>query len=449
MVAGSFYPADKAALEYQLDKFLKNAPTLRDKGDVVMMIVPHAGYPYSGQIAADAYKQIAGQTFARVIIIGTSHKATFEHIALPDYEDFATPLGKLPVDQEFIRKFCKLSDRFKLDNLPFNKDDNAIEVQLPFLQKTQAKTRIVPILFGNLSLANCQALAYALSLSVDDNTLIIASSDWSHYHSYDMAKQLDSKGIAAVVNDDLEGLIKAIAAGETEACGAPGIITLTMLTAPVGVNKIELVKYANSGDITNDKSSVVGYASIIFYRQGTALTAIEKQKLLRIARRTLASKLSGRKLPTFEPAEANLNEARGVFVTLNKDGEMRGCIGYIQTVKPLHVAVQEMALAAGFEDNRFSPLTKEEFKTVKIEVSVLSRMKKVVDASEIKVGRDGLYIIQGDKSGILLPQVAVEWGWDREEFLDQVCIKAGLPKGAWRGEDVQLYRFTADLCRER
>jgi len=447
-VAGSYYPGDKPQLEYQLNRFLLNAPSNLVKGDVIALIVPHAGYPYSGQAAAYGYKQLLGKKFDTVILIGASHKMGFDQIALPDYEFYETPLGKVPVDKEFISKLKKLSDRVIVDNKP-HREEHSLEAQLPFLQTVlKDGFKIVPILFGGISLSNCQTLSYALSFLIEDNTLIIASSDWSHYYPYDLASKMDSKGTTLAVNGDIEGFIKALANGETEACGAPAIIT-TMLIAPaLGANKVELLKYANSGDVTDDRSKVVGYASIVFYNQELKLSGSDKKELLRIARKTIDAKIRNWKLPDFNVDEGAMTAKRGVFVSLSKAGKLRGCIGYIQPVKPLFLAVQDMAIEAAANDPRFKPVTKAEFKDIDLEISALSRLKKIKDVSDISVGRDGLYIIKGGQSGLLLPQVAVEWGWNRDEFLRQVCIKAGLPEDAWREKDAVLYRFCADVFRE-
>ncbi|MDD5382086.1 MAG: AmmeMemoRadiSam system protein B [Candidatus Margulisbacteria bacterium] len=448
VVAGSFYPANKDELAYQVNKFLLNVPSQEIKGEIVALVVPHAGYPFSGQVAAYAYKQLEGKSYETIILIGASHRLAFDEIAVPAYDTFETPLGRVPVDRDFIRKLTKLSDRIKVNNEPFKQEDNSLEVQLPFLQTVQKDFKIVPIFFGNVSLANCQALAYALNLLIGENTLIIASSDWSHYYPYDLARKLDNKGIEAVVNNDLEGYVKCLAEGETEACGAPAIITTMMLAPALGANKVELLKYANSGDVTDDRSRVVGYAAIVFYHQELFLSAADKKELLRIARRTIESRLAGKKIPQFKPAEGALTENRGAFVTLSEEGKLRGCIGYIQPVKPLYLAVQEMAVEAATGDPRFDPVKRSEFKNIKIEISALSRLKKLKDVAEIEIGRDGLFIVKGNNSGLLLPQVAVEWGWGREEFLKQVCVKAGLPEDAWQAKDAVLYHFTADVFHE-
>ena len=443
-VAGTFYPASKDELSFQISRFLKNAGPQKIKGDVVALIVPHAGYPFSGQVAAYAYKELSGRSFDIVILIGASHRMTFSEIAVPDYDAFETPLGQVPIDKEFIAKLVKLSNRIKINNAPFKADDNSLEVQLPFLQSVLKGFKIVPVFFGNISLANCQELAYALSLLVTDNTLIVASTDWSHYYPYEVAKKLDEKGIEMVVKGDLQGYVKCLAEGETEACGTPAIITAMLLAPALGANKIELLNYANSGDVTGDRTRVIGYASIAFYYQEAMLSDKDKKELLKIARKTLENKLAGKKIPDFKLETEN----RGAFVTLTIHGRLRGCIGTIRPVKPLHQSVQEMAIEAATNDPRFPPVTNNELKDIRIEISALSRLRKVRDVSEIEIGRDGLYIIKGGRAGLLLPQVPVEWGWDRDEFLKQVCQKAGLPEDAWKNKDAVLYRFSADVFHE-
>lgn len=276
-VAGSFYPANKEELSYQINRFLNNVPSPEVKGDLIAMIVPHAGYPFSGQVAAYAYKCLEGRSFDRVILLGASHHQSFDTIALPDYDYFETPLGKVKVDGDFIRKMKKLSDKIVIDNAP-HREEHSFEVQLPFLQMTLKDFKIVPVLFGNISLSNCQSLAYALSYLMEDGDLIIASSDLSHYYPYDLAVRLDNKGIDSIVKNDLEGYVKNLAEGETEACGAPAIITTMLLAPALGANRIELLKYANSGDVTGDKTKVVGYASIIFSHKEIALSEADKKE---------------------------------------------------------------------------------------------------------------------------------------------------------------------------
>jgi MEMO1 family protein len=447
-VAGTFYPADRDELAFQINKFLDQVPARPEDGEPIALIVPHAGYQYSGQIAANAYKLAAGGGYDRVILIGQSHKLGFDEIAVPDYDQFATPLGLSAVDRVFIGQMLKLSGRIKVNNAPFAAADNSLETQLPFIQTVLPSAEIVPLYFGSLSLANCQALAYVLSYLVDDRTLIVASSDWSHYYPDYLARKMDRQGIKTVTEGSLEAFIGALARGETEACGAPGIITELLLAPALGVNRIELVKYGNSSDSTGDKEKVVGYAAVGFFRTETKLSAIEQQKLLRIARRSIAAKLAGKKIPLFAPPEEGLNEKRGAFVTLKDEEKLRGCVGYIRPVEPLYAAVQAMAIAAATADERFTPVGEEEFKGLTIELSVLSRLRRIKTAAEIEIGRDGLYIIKGESSGVLLPQIAVEQKWDVDEFLKQLCLKAGLPEDAWQDKEAQLFRFSAQIIQE-
>jgi len=447
-VAGAFYPGTRNALARKVDSFLENVKQTEVKGKLIALIVPHAGYDYSGQVAAFGYKELEGRRFKRVILMGASHQVCFDGISAGDYDRYQTPLGEVKVDRKFIDKLIKSGGK-----IGFIRDahcrEHSLEVQLPFLQRTlKHDFKLVPLIFGNQSYDNCKFLALSLIKLVDDETLIVCSTDWSHYHDYLTATAMDRAAIQAVVTNDIASFAAMLEKGSCEACAAPAVIT-TMLVAPaVGANRTYLLKYANSGDVSGDRKKVVGYASIAYAYESSPLTSGQKRTLLKVARQTLEHHLSGKKLPVVAAGAGLLAERRGAFVTLNKHGRLRGCIGYIQPVKPLAEAVQEMALAAATRDDRFPPVKHEELKDIEIEISVLSRLERVKDVSEIKIGRDGLYIIQGRRSGLLLPQVATEWGYGRGEFLEQVCRKARLDKDAWKDKDSILYRFTADIFHE-
>ncbi len=447
-VAGQFYPADKEALSAQIDQFMGNLKFRYVKGKLVALIVPHAGYDYSGQVAAYAYKELEGKRIKRVVLLGASHSIPFDGVSVGEYDDYETPLGRVPVDQEFIKKL--------IDNRPdiaflreADEKEHSLEVQIPFLQKMLKNDfKIVPILFGRASFKNCQLVALSLIELVDDDTLIVCSTDWSHYHDDATANKMDRKGIKAVLDGDIASFVEMLNAGSTEACGAAAVIT-TMLAAPaIGANNVQLLQRGNSGDVSGDRSRVIGYAAIAYSYESSPLTGTEKQALLKIARGSIEIKLSGEELPGIKIDKGTLVDRRGVFVTLTKNGELRGCIGYIQPLKPLAEAVQEMAIAAATSDLRFQPVTKDELPEIKVEISVLSKLAKVEKINEIKIGRDGLYIIAEGKSGLLLPQVATEQGWDRDQFLQQVCQKAGLPPNTWKKKEAVLYRFTAEVFGE-
>ncbi|MEA3494063.1 MAG: AmmeMemoRadiSam system protein B [Candidatus Margulisiibacteriota bacterium] len=446
-VADMFYPKDKQALSKQIDYCLENVQYRRLKGRLIAMIVPHAGLMYSGQIAAYGYKELEGEKYKRVILMGSSHYQSFDGISVAEYDYYKTPLGRIKVDREFARQLVESSP--KIGFLPeAHKKEHSLEVQLPFLQKVLKKGyKIVPIIFGNPSLLNCQVLAMSLAKYADDETLIICSTDWSHYHDYDTAVRMDKKGIRAVLNNDVEGFINLIGRRSSEACAAPAVITTMLLAPTLGANKTVLLQYANSGDVSGDKSKVVGYASIAYLYESAPLLKSDKRELLRIARRTLSNYITKNEVPEVK-IDGPLTDRRGVFVTLNKNGKLRGCIGYIQPRKPLAEAVQEMVIAAAVRDARFPEVTKSELRDINIEISALSRLERVYDVDEIETGRDGLYIIKGDHSGLLLPQVAIDQGWGREEFLENVCYKARLAKDSWKEKNAVLYRFSAEVFHE-
>lgn len=454
-VEDMFYPKDKQALSKQIDYALENVQYKRLQGKIIALIVPHAGLIYSGQVAAYGYKELEGKKYKRVILMGASHYQRFDGISVAEYDYYETPLGRIKVDRKFAKQLIESSS--KISFLPAaHEKEHSIEVQLPFLQKVLKKDyKIVPIIFGNPSLQNSQILAMSLAKYVDDETLIICSTDWSHYHDYNKAVGMDKKAIRAVLNNDVETFINLIGRGSSEACATPAVITTMLLAPTLGANKTVLLQYANSGDlpagrhgVTGDKSKVVGYASIAYLYESAPLSTNEQKELLRIARKSLNSYLTKGEVPKVKIDKGSLAERRGVFVTLNKNGNLRGCIGYIQPHKPLAEAVQDMVISAAVRDTRFPKVTRDELKDIDIEISALSRLERVYDADEIEVGRDGLYIIKGAHSGLLLPQVATDQGWDRQEFLENVCYKARLPKDAWKDKEAVLYRFSADIFHE-
>lgn len=454
-VAGIFYPADRYELSRKIAGYLDKVGYQRVKGNLVAIVVPHAGYDYSGQVAAYAYKELEGREFKRVILLGASHFARFDGISVAEYDYYETALGRVKVDQEFTRQLAKGNPAIVF--LPeAHEKEHSLEVQLPFLQTVLKKDfKIVPVIFGTPSLANSRILAMSLAGKIDDETLIVCSTDLSHYHDYETAASMDKKTTGAILKGDIASFVEMLQEGECEACGTPALITTMLLAPTLGANQVELLQYANSGDlpagrhgVTGDKSRVVGYAAIAYSYQSSPLTEKDKGELLRIARKTLEAHLAGKEIPGHKIEKGMLAEKRGAFVTLTKKGKLRGCIGYIQPYKPLAEAVQEMVVAAATKDSRFAPVTKSELKDIDIEISALSRLKRVRDVEEIKIGRDGLYIIARGKSGLLLPQVATEWDWDRDQFLEQVCYKAGLPKDTWKDKEALLYRFSAEVFHE-
>ena len=447
-VAGQFYPADKNKLSADIDGYLKDYKVIGGEGELIAIIAPHAGYDYSGKVAGYAYKQLTNKNFDTVIIMGPSHYTMFDGMSVIPEGEYETPLGRVKIDREMAAQLMSISPKIKYVKEAWDKE-HSVEVQIPFLQKTLKNFKIVPIVIGYQSVDNCLILADAIIKSVGKKkVLLVASTDLSHYHTYEVATTMDAVAIDAISKGDVNALIDKLATGETEMCGYGSVITTMVVADQLGANSYEVLKYANSGDVTGDRSKVVGYLSATIYRRPLVVDEFEKTRLLEIARKTLESYLSTRQKPDFIVYEKNLQQKSGVFVTLTKNGQLAGCVGYIRPVKPLYLATSDMAIAAATEDMRFTSVTSEELPDIRIEISVLSPLTKISSTNEVIVGKNGLYIVSGGHDGILLPQVATENKWTREEFLENVCNKAGLPTTAWKDQNTQLYIFTAQVFHE-
>jgi len=463
VIAGSWYPGDPGVLTRDIKEYLKKVPGNGVGGRVVGLISPHAGYLYSGQIAAHGYKLIQGQRFDSVIVIGPSHRSSFRGASVYNNGGFETPLGVVPVDADLADRIIAHGGSIAFYPQA-HLQEHSIEIQIPFLQVVLGQFSFVPIVMGDQDRRACQELAEAIFKAIKGkNVLVVGSSDLSHFHSYDKAVKLDRRVVDLVQEMDTDGLIRELESGSCEACGG-GPMAVTMLVArKLGSTGGKVLKYANSGDVTGDMGRVVGYLSAAFYADNpsrtrvsgepvvaeTGLSEKERKVLLEHARRTIEYRLQGKPLSDLSPASAATQEKRGAFVSLKKQGRLRGCIGYIEARKPLAQTVSDMALAAAFNDPRFPPLKREELADLDIEISVLSPLKKINDINDIKVGKHGLYVVQGFYSGLLLPQVATEYRWDRLTFLKETCYKAGLPADAWQDEKTEIYTFSAEVFGSR
>ncbi len=463
-VAGAFYPSSAKALQSMIESFLKKAQSPEIKDAITGIIAPHAGYVYSGGVAAYAYKVLQGRKIKRVVVISPSHVEYFSGAAVYDGTHYETPLGLIPVDAEFARKLAQKSDRLELSEhghtINFQgRGEHALEVQLPFLQVVLDDFQLVPIVMGEQSYETARALGRALAdLIEDDRTIIVASSDLSHFHSYQKAIELDKKVINAIKEWDYYNLSRNLQGRIWEACGGGPIVSLMIAFEYLGATEARLLKYANSGDVPmGDKSRVVGYAAFVFVKakkagandESFSLDRKAQRKLLEIAKKAVETAVE--KGGVYEPSADGIEsimQDRGAFVTLKINGRLRGCIGYTAPLKPLYLVVRDVAIQAATADPRFSPVTPAELPLLEYEISVLSPFRHVRHVSEIKIGRDGLLIKKGANVGLLLPQVPVEWGWDRETFLQETCRKAGLPRDAWQDEDADLFRFSAFVFGE-
>ncbi|MCE5241585.1 MAG: AmmeMemoRadiSam system protein B [Syntrophobacteraceae bacterium] len=465
-IAGTWYPAAPDSLRKQVEAYLDGVPEGKNGRELAALIVPHAGYVYSGQVAAWSYKLLRKRKYSTVVVIGPSHHAAFRGVATYEGAGFRTPLGVVPLDSDLIALLQKRSERIR--SIPeAHEKEHSIEIQLPFLQVVQPGFRLVPLVMGEQDFAACRELADVLADAIRGKpVLVVASSDLSHFHSYEEARALDQVVVRKVESFDPHGLGDSLARKECEACGGGPIIVAMLTAARLGANGGQVLRYANSGDVTGRKSGpegVVGYMAAALWsgRPGKVaapaaaktgdknaepgLSAGEKALLHRIAKEAVEAGCRGVKPAKDYVIPPRLKEPRGAFVTIQKNGRLRGCIGYIVAVRPLAEAISEMAAAAAFNDPRFSPVTEDELKDLSYEISVLTPLRRVENVEEIRVGTHGIYIKRGGAAGLLLPQVATEYGWDRETFLEQTCLKAGLPRDAWKDGETEIHIFSAEI----
>ena len=471
-VAGGFYPADPKVLTAMIDDLLAQAtpPPIHDP--ILAVVAPHAGYQYTGPVAATTFAELKGRKFFRVVIIAPSHYVNFDFTSIYDGDAYATPLGTVPVDKAFARQLARMGPTLQLSGMGHDITpagaEHAIEVELPWLQRVLGEFDIVPIVMGDQSYESSRALGVALANMIQDkkwggNTLILASSDLSHYHPYDEAETIDHKTLNALAAWDYFSMSRNFEARVWEACGGAPIVAAMIAAERMGANQALVLKYANSGDTSGDRSRVVGYSADVFVKAPSAnveetpfsLSDRDKSELLALARKSVEQAVGQRK--QYEPgatASEALNQDRGAFVTLRerdelrKRSELRGCIGYTSATKPLYLTVRDTATLAALRDPRFPPVSTSELPQLEYEISVLSPLRRVMDVQQIQVGRDGLVMKNGDHEGLLLPQVPVEQNWNRQTFLEETCHKAGLRPDCWKDADTDIFKFTAVVFGE-
>ena len=439
-VAGTFYPADKKELKDSIDTFLSKVNRIPGEGNIIALISPHAGYRYSGQVAAYGYKHIQDRDIRKIILIGQSHHEGFKGASVYTNGSFKTPLGNVEIDEKSAKKLLNENADVKFYPEAFAKE-HSIEVQLPFLQSMLKDFTIIPILIGSPTRQTFEHLISELTEMMDGQTLMIASTDLSHYHRYSEAVEMDSKLISAIERLSVMNAGELVQTGKSEMCGSIPVIIAMEVAKRHGANLGVLFNYANSGDVTQEKDKVVGYASMGLIR--SPYTDVEKKELLSIARNAITEFVTDKKTIEVDMKNPKLRTDGAVFVTIKEKGSLRGCIGHVQAIMPLYQSVIKNAIAASSSDPRFPPMTKDELQDIEIEISILSLMQKLKDVKNIQIGKHGLVIRKGSQSGLLLPQVPIEQGWDRQTFLKQICAKAGLPEYAWK--DAELYTFTAEI----
>ncbi len=472
------------------------------------LIVPHAGYRFSGPTAGRGYAAVRGRTYGRVIVLGPTHHVGFDGAALPDDDSWRTPLGDLPLDREALKS---LAGRAGFAVLPAaHESEHSIEIQLPFLQTALAPGfRLVPIVIGRLDAAGCRDVVKGLKPLLGPGTLLVVSSDFTHYgpdYDYVPFRTNIPEGIKEL-DDQAAEAIQALKPADFEAfcsrtretiCGREPIrVLLTLLDA--GHTRVVKLGYSRSGDLMGDFTNSVSYMAFAFMpesgfggggepkdagartggldpspgksdspRGGSdpapgepdsqpggprKLDDREGAFLLRLARETIAAKLRGAKAPSSDvpsefPKDSPLREVRGVFVTLNEEGNLRGCIGSIFGEEPLSKGVARQAINAAFNDPRFPALETGEIEAIEIEISVLTPPAAVPGYESIVVGRHGVFLEKDGHRAVFLPQVAPEQGWDRDTMLRYLCRKAGLGPEDWR-QGASFEVFEAQILEEK
>ncbi len=472
-VAGSFYPKDPQELSALLDTYFDHAEPEPQGGAIFAIISPHAGYEFSGKIAAHGYKLVKNKAYKTVVLIGSSHYYGFQGIALYSHGAFETPLGELFVDRDFSKKLLEKAPTARFDPRAFEKE-HTIEVQLPFLQKVLTDFKIVPLMMGQGDLESCKALSEALIYAIEgrDDVLIVASTDMYHGYNYQETPIIDKRTLGYISAMDTEGLFAGLNKGTAQLCGGLPVLTTLLTAKALGYDKVSVLKYTNSSEVTaqmipgiwtvgysscvigrsypNDKEKAAGNISKAENGGHTMLNKEQRARALKIARDSIYIFLKNGPLEKLNETDKAFQEICGAFVTLHKHGQLRGCIGTIIGTQALYLTIRDMAREAATADPRFPPVTSSELNDIEIEISVLSPLVKVRSAEEIKIPGHGVLVKRGFQSGVFLPQVADETHWSKEEFLSYLCAhKAGLPSGAWKEKNTELYVFTAEVFSEK
>lgn len=472
-VAGRFYPDNPDQLRAAVNRFMAQAIPPKD-GRPIAIVSPHAGYIYSGQIMADAFAQARHHSYDLIVLLGVNHTTPeFDGVSVFSTGGFQTPLGIAKVDSRAAQQLIQRYPKAVFDK-SVHRSEHSIEVLVPFVQVIFPDTPILPII---VSLRNDDAnidFGEALAQSLAEfKVLIVASSDLSHYPSYTEARQVDQKTLQAMASLDIQQYLRVVRNQvsssshglSTCACGERPTIAAMAASKYRGASRGYIVSYANSGDaLVGKRDRVVGYGAVVYSRHPakdndklffrpphniapTPLSPSQQRNLLRFARMTLIQFFESETLPLPRSVDLRLHASQGAFVTLKRNGELRGCIGHMATDLPLCHVVGRMALQAAFNDRRFSPLKAAELEEIDIEISVLTPLRPVSGPADIVVGRDGVMIRKSGRSAIFLPQVASEQGWNREEMLTHLCQKAGLSETAWK-EDANFDTFQAQVFNE-
>jgi AmmeMemoRadiSam system protein B/AmmeMemoRadiSam system protein A len=455
--AGSWYPEKTKDLNLLLNRLTVDAQDAfamdTDSDAIRAVIVPHAGYMYSGKVAAAVYNLLADKkNVDRIIILGPSHEIPFAGIAVPNFIQYRTPLGTLVVDLNTITSLKR--NRIVVSGDQYFKPEHSIELQLPFIQRAIPRAHIVPIVVGSLSDAQITDVAALLKDFITPKTLVIISSDFTHYGSnFNYVPftdnvllnidQLDSAVLHPIQHQKRTGFEKVIGQTHDTVCGYNPICILLELIKQqaFGTVTTRLVAHDSSYTVTNDPRSIVTYASLIVTTElhNDKLNTQEQRELLTYARATLQESFKQTVAPALiKPIMTPLLEKpHGAFTTIWKldkglDRELRGCMGQVVTTKPLYEIVAEKILDSAYHDPRFQPVRQSELKNLQIQISVLQDPKPVKSYKDIVLHKHGIILTNEDRSALFLPTVPREFGFSLIQTLQELSVKAGLPRNAWK-----------------
>ena len=448
-VAGSFYANNKQELQTQVKTLLQNSKIFSQK-NINALIVPHAGYIFSANVASTAYKTL-NKNYKNIFLIGSSHYVSFNAASIYNIGDYETPLGNVQVNKTLASKLIKDSKYFTF-NEDAHKKEHSLEVQLPFLQTIYGKyINIIPIIIATSNIDIIKSIAKSLSPYFNDDNLFIISTDLSHYPIFEDANIVDKKILNSLTKNSPQKFIAALEKNEdadiealqTSACGWSSLLTLLYITNDKPY-KYETLKYKNSAHSKyGDKKRVVGYGAVRVYKSNNFfLTSKEKQELLDIANLSLYQAIKNNKKLIVDESKISkkLKKPLGAFVTLYKNKYLRGCIGTFEPSKPLYKVIVDMTIASALNDSRFKEVNSEEIKDIDIEISVLTPRKKISSLDEIVIGKHGIYIKKGSKTGTYLPHVATKMKWSTKEFLENCSNeKVGIGYDGYKEAELFIY----------
>lgn len=473
-IAGSWYPGTASQIRNLVETWecasaYTGATPVRHPN---VLILPHAGWAYSGKTAWSALRMVKGANFKRVVVLAPSHRAWIENrLVAPGADAVSTPLGKIEIDRDWLDRLSLLAPVAKNDGV--HRGEHAAQIEYPLLQRALGgEFKIAPLIMGGFGADQMGMCVRALSRLMDGETLLVVSSDFTHYgddFSYtpygtaggeDVRERVaasDAEALSFIAKGDAEGFAAFIQRTGATICGHVPI-EMALRAFPAG-SSVSLVRYATSGDQDRDFTRFVCYAAasgrVEWPGEADAVLDAEARKfLLRVARASMEAAVRGGAMhPPRQDFASNAPKSTltrmGAFVTLNDKatGALRGCIGEIQPMRPLVEAVAGRAVDAALRDPRFPPVSERELASLRVEVSALTPPKRVASWNDIVLGRDGMTIEKNGRFAVFLPQVAPEQAWDLPTTLSYLSQKAGLASDAWRGGAI-FETFQAEVFHE-